>query len=107
MSASAGFVSSQSAFCVWRCRLKRPVGRRLAVAAAALLHPGTGGSTLRAGLPLTGPTIAGCSVLPRAGAPAASEGTSSSSELVLAFNASLLAGDELLARMLNTGGVRA
>ena len=38
-------------------RLKRPVGYRLAVAAAALLHP----ADPSAPVPLTGPTVAGCS----------------------------------------------
>ena len=59
-------------------RLKRPVGHRLAIAAAALLH-GKG--------PLTGPTISGCS---SAGAAAAG-----AKKLVLKFNRSLLGEDKV------------
>jgi hypothetical protein len=63
-------------------RLKRPVGHRLAVAAASML----GGSSV----PLTGPTIAGCTY--KTGAPS----------LSLKFNTTLLAGDTIQVQDFNT-----
>lgn len=60
-------------------RLKRPVGRRLAVAAAALLK----------GEVMTGPTIVGCT------SRSASGSSKSPSSFTIHFNASLLAGDSI------------
>jgi hypothetical protein len=79
-------------------RLKRPVGRRLAYAAAMMLKQQ---ERRKAGLPddtgsggaVTGPTIAGCSY--------------ESGKLVLAFNTTLLGGEVLLLRPFDaneTGG---
>jgi hypothetical protein len=56
-------------------RLKRPVGHRLAVAAASLMHEKT---------PLTGPTIAGCQL---------SGSTIADRQLTLKFNLTLLGDD--------------
>ena len=79
-------------------RLKRPVGRRLAVAAVALLHrattpPAEGGA-------LTGPTIAGCSL--SGAAPHHGEVKDRSSVLTLQFDLRLLGEDEVLVQDFNT-----
>ena len=66
-------------------RLKRPVGRRLAVAAAALLHPKGG----HAAIPLSGPTLSGCRF--EATGPPSSSGAT----MTLQFNATLLGDDEV------------
>ena len=65
-------------------RLKRPVGRRLAVAAAALLAKK---------IPLTGPTISGCRHTTSKG-----NGTGS---LTLQFNLTLLGTDDVVVRQFN------
>jgi len=87
-------------------RLKRPVGRRLAVAAASMMHAtaaaaggaaGDGGGDVSASaLPLTGPTIAGCSygsstANTAGGSPSPSQQAEELS-LTLKFNETLLAG---------------
>jgi hypothetical protein len=65
-------------------RLKRPVGHRLAVAAAALLHPEKSG-----GAPfMTGPTISGCSY--------------SAGSLTLKFNKTLLGSDTIAVQDFDT-----
>jgi hypothetical protein len=76
-------------------RLKRPVGRRLAVAAASMMHA-TGGDVSASALPLTGPTIAGCSygsstANTAGGSPSPSQQAEELS-LTLKFNETLLAG---------------
>jgi len=89
-------------------RLKRPVGRRLAVAAASMMHAtaaaggaaGGGGDVSASALPLTGPTIAGCSygsstANTAGGSPSPSPSPSQQAEelsLTLKFNETLLAG---------------
>lgn len=65
-------------------RLKRPVGRRLAIAAASLMHPGSNE------LPFTGPTIDGCTL------------DMSAKQLLLQFNSSMLAKDSILIQSFNT-----
>lgn len=69
-------------------RLKRPVGHRLAVAAVALLHP----ADPTAPVPLTGPTIAGCSH--------AEAGQAST--LTLKFDTKLLGDDDVQVRPFET-----
>ena len=85
-------------------RLKRPVGRRLAYAAARMLkqqqqrgadNNGDGAGDSGGDGALTGPTISGCSY------------TASSAELVLRFNQTLLGGEGLMLRPFDaneTGG---
>ena len=72
-------------------RLKRPVGRRLAVAAVALLHPSGDGPPT----PLTGPTIAGCRY-------EAAAGGGGGGKLQLMFNQTLLGDDDVLVQEFNT-----
>jgi hypothetical protein len=87
-------------------RLKRPVGRRLAVAAASMMHAtaaasgaaGGGGDVSASALPLTGPTIAGCSYGSSTANTAGGSPSPSPSQqaeelsLTLKFNETLLAG---------------
>jgi hypothetical protein len=82
-------------------RLKRPVGRRLAVAALSLLNKkkreSEGGPAF-----LTGPTIAGCSTFSSFASSASSDASSivrtntAASSLEIKFNSDLLAGDSIL-----------
>ena len=72
-------------------RLKRPVGRRLAVAAVALLHPSGDGPPT----PLTGPTIAGCRY-------EAAAGGGGGGKLQLMFNQTLLGDDDVLVQEFGT-----
>ena len=72
-------------------RLKRPVGRRLAVAAVALLHPSGDGPPT----PLTGPTIAGCRY-------EAAAGGGGGGKLQLMFNQTLLGDDDVLVQEFRT-----
>ena len=67
-------------------RLKRPVGRRLAVAAQALISS-------KGKQPLTGPTIVGCTH---------KQADTGAGTLTLTFNASLLGNDEVLVQDFNT-----
>jgi hypothetical protein len=88
-------------------RLKRPVGRRLAVAAASMMHATAaaagaagdgGGDVFASALPLTGPTIAGCSYGSSTANTAGGSPSPSPSQqaeelsLTLKFNETLLAG---------------
>jgi len=72
-------------------RLKRPVGRRLAVAAAALLQ--------HAGTPVTGPTIAGCQL---SGGGSSHDDNDGKKTLTLTFNSTLLGVDSILVQPFNT-----
>lgn len=75
-------------------RLKRPVGHRLAVAAAALLHSADPSNPE----PLTGPTIAGCSVTGGGGGGGGGGvggGVGSTPTLTLQFDKKLLGNDDV------------
>ena len=87
-------------FAVWRAvhpRLKRPVGKRLAYAAAKLLK-GQQQELIQGAL--TGPTLAGCSYGSGSAGEASSAATGGvgSKQLTLVFNKSLLGGEGLTLR---------
>lgn len=100
--------------CVPQPRLKRPVGRRLAVAAASLLHqraPSSDGNingtiVATADVPLTGPTIAGCAYSSKRQTGTGTERTGyadvAAQSLTLKFNKTLLAGDTVQVQEFNT-----
>lgn len=94
-------------------RLKRPVGRRLAVAAASIMHQransnedGTEMTTNTIGVPFTGPTIAGCTYSSgrrsNTGYRRAEHSDIATPSLTLHFNQTLLAGDTLMVQDFNT-----